>query len=159
MLSENEVQSRHRDHKPSRFIWSIRLSVFLTSTCRVLGDSFIGWDCGKETIMICIMWVTSHLWKPLCWGHWPADTYCVSSLHRGGDPKTGMYVTGSEHTCSTRKTPAQQRNRNHQSISVMWATYIYSESCRCSCFSSELGSRDHTPVRPSHPEGTGEGST
>lgn len=38
-------------------------------------------------------------------------------------------------------------------------TYICSRSCRCSCFSSELGSRDHTPVRPSHPEGTGEGST
>lgn len=31
----------------------------------------------RETITTGIMWVTSHLWKPFCWGHSAADTYCV----------------------------------------------------------------------------------
>ena len=35
---------------------------------------------------------------------------------------------------------------------MMQATYIYSRSCQCSCFSSGQGSQGHTPVRPSHPE-------
>lgn len=39
----------------------------------------------------------------------------------------------------------------------MLATYIYSKSCQCSCFSSGQGSQDHIPVHPSHPERTGEG--
>lgn len=82
-----------------------------------------------------------------------------SSLHRSSDPKTSIYGTGSEHTWSKRKTPTQRGQRRHQGTGVMRATYIYLKSCRCSCFSSGLGSPDHTPVRPSHPEETGKGLT
>lgn len=82
-----------------------------------------------------------------------------SSLHGSSDPKTSIYGTGSQHTWSKRKTLTQHGKRRHQRTSMMWATHIYSKSCRCSCFSSGLGSPDHTPARPSHPEETGKGLT
>lgn len=82
-----------------------------------------------------------------------------SSLHRSSDPKSGIYGTGSEHTWSKRKTPTQHGKRTHERTSTMRAAYIYSKSCRCSCFFAGLGSPDHTPVRPSRPEETGKGLT
>lgn len=52
-------------------------------------------------------------------GHWPfmkasllgtqtSRHLLCSSLHRTSDPKTGIYVTGSEHTWSMRKIPTQR---------------------------------------------------
>lgn len=81
-------------------------------------------------------------------------------LHRGSDPKTVFFsepelilicIRAGKHKWAQWKTW-----RAHRSLNMTRATYIYSGSCRCSCFSSGQESPDHTPVHPGRPVGRGE---
>lgn len=61
------------------------------------------------------MWVTSHLWKPFCWGHSAADTYCVQVYIEAVTQKQSSllslglypYVTGSANTNGTSERHGQ----------------------------------------------------
>lgn len=83
------------------------------------------------------------------------------TLHRGGDPKTVFFSEPGPILICDRpgkhKWAQWKTWRAHGSLNMMPATYIYSGSCRCSCFSSGQGSPDHTPEHPGRPVGRGEG--
>lgn len=85
------------------------------------------------------------------------------TLHRGSDPKTVFFSEPEPILVCIRpgkhKWTQWKMWRAHGSLNMAQATYIYSGSCRCSCFSSGQESPDHTPAHPGRPAGRGGGLT